>query len=214
MGTSTAMRMASAALVAALVLVSGCDGAAVRPAPTAAEPSEVAQPQLTADATLPSASADDVWVPVVDEPTGVTVQMPGEATSEALEAPDGAGGTVPLRSYIASAGERQHAVSFSVTDIPPGQEAVAPEDRLEPSLQGAAANTGATIESQSTASAGAYPALDGVLIFTQGGTAGVSLMRVAATDTAVVIVQTVGRASDRAELETLQQRLASSLVIP
>jgi hypothetical protein len=212
-----------AGLATAAILLAGCGaggGAQV------AEPTAPPVAPGTATAAPPAAPpvatgapaappAQTPWVPVVDQPTGVTVELPQAAQVQNLEAPNPAGGSIPFRAYTNELANNAGALTFAVTEIPAGAAPLSPQERLDGAVQGAAANVGATVESQVPATMAGADAADAVLTFTQGGISGVSLMRVAVVgDRYVMQLQTIGPDTNRVELQTLHDRMIGSTVIP
>lgn len=191
-----------AGLATAAILLAGCGGGGgtqvaeptappVAPGGAATAAPSAAPPAATGAPAAPPAQTP--WVPVVDQPTGVTVELPQAAQVQNLDAPNPAGGTIPLRVYTNELANNAGALTFAVTDIPAGAAPLPPQERLDGAVQGAAANVGATVESQVPATMAGADAADAVLTFTQGGIEGVSLMRVAVVgDGYLMQLQTIG----------------------
>jgi hypothetical protein len=155
--------------------------------------------------TADSAPSEDDWAAFTDPATGLTVDLPGdpETESDSIPVPDG-----QVDVYLHIVETRDAAWSFGVYDLT--DDAFDLDLALEGGIQGMA---GTLVSSRPVTFAG-FPGIDAEATFREGGTDGVSFMRLLRIEgqQAAVLFQSVGKASERDMLEETFERLAGSFV--
>jgi len=138
------------------------------------------------------------WVDVTDQPSGITVKLPGKATP--ADVPGGG------RGYSVQTGD--NAVSFIVID------GSLMQSDLDSFLQNFAKGIGGTLTSSQKTTAKGHPAIDGRLTLTKEGTRVVDFVRGIATTTHFLVLSTVGLVGDETAVKQVHQRLLAGVRIP
>lgn len=148
------------------------------------EPGETAEPNTPAR-----------WVAVVDEASGVSVDLPGAVVMEDFPDED-----IPQRGYFHVSG-----VGFLVIDYPP-------EDYpLDGVLYDMGTAIGAVVESVEPAEAAGYEAMNGVLTDEEGW---VWAYRAVAVEERILLLHAVDTAEKLPDSQAAVERMAASIVVP
>jgi hypothetical protein len=144
------------------------------------------------------------WMDVTDQPSGVSVKLPGQATPQDVSrSVDGK--SIKGRAYRVVTGD--NAIIFIVWDVPGSQF------DLEKAIQDDATRGGIISSSQKTTVDG-RPGLDARITITVSGIRLVSFSRYIAADTHVVLLATTGPVADEKAVKQLHQQLLAGVRIP
>lgn len=151
--------------------------------------------------------ADDAWVRTTDAVTQVSVELPGTVPMQTNTLPMPTGEQLVARSWTVELGG-DGAAGLMVVDRPG-----IPVD-LTAALAGAALNIAGRVESQTMTTMAGRSAIDGTIDIAPGGTDGIVHMRIVDAGASIVIVQSLGLASETSALRQIQQHMLASLVLP